>query len=57
MINLSDSNYSYLEQISTVPKMFEPLKFDCIHHMQPLRASAPMQDGTNLLSYKHAALH
>ena len=28
MINLSDSNYPYLEQISMVPKMFEPLKFD-----------------------------
>ena len=25
----SGSNYSCLEQISMVPKMFEPLKFDC----------------------------
>ena len=29
MINLSGSNNPYLEQISMVPKMFEPLKFDC----------------------------
>ena len=28
-LTLSGSNYSYLEQISMVPKMFEPLKFDC----------------------------
>ena len=27
---LSGSNYPYLELISTVPKMFEPLKFACI---------------------------
>ena len=30
MINLQGSNYQYLEQISMIPKMFEPLKFDCI---------------------------
>ena len=29
MINLSGSNYPCLEQFSMVPKMFEPLKFDC----------------------------
>ena len=29
-LTLSGSNYPCLEQISTVPKMFEPLKFDCI---------------------------
>ena len=28
-LTLSGSNYPYLEQISMVPKMFEPLKFDC----------------------------
>ena len=28
-LNLIGSNYPSLEQISTVPKMFEPLKFDC----------------------------
>ena len=28
-LTLSGSNYSYLEQIFMVPKMFEPLKFDC----------------------------
>ena len=29
-LTLSDSNYPYLEQFSMVPKMFEPLRFDCI---------------------------
>ena len=29
LLNLSGSNYPYLEQIFMVPKMFEPLKFDC----------------------------
>ena len=28
-LTLSGSNYPCLEQISMVPKMFEPLKFDC----------------------------
>ena len=28
-LNLTGSNYPYLEQNSMVPKMFEPLKFDC----------------------------
>ena len=28
-VTLSGSNYPYLEQISMVQKMFEPLKFDC----------------------------
>ena len=28
-LNLNGSNYTSLEQISMVPKMFEPLKFDC----------------------------
>ena len=27
---LSGSNYPYLEQVSMVPKMFEPLKLDCM---------------------------
>ena len=26
---LSNSNYPYLEQICMVPKVFEPLKFEC----------------------------
>ena len=30
LLNLIGSNYPSLEQISMVPKMFEPLKFDCI---------------------------
>ena len=30
MITLSGSNYPCLKQISMVPKMFEPLRFDCI---------------------------
>ena len=30
-LKLIGSNYPSLEQISTVPKMFEPLKFDCIY--------------------------
>ena len=29
-LTLSGSNYPYLEQMSMVPKMFEPLRFDCI---------------------------
>ena len=29
MITLSGSNYPCLERISMVPKMFEPLRFDC----------------------------
>ena len=29
-LTLSGSNYPWLEQFSMVPKMFEPLKFDCI---------------------------
>ena len=28
-LTLSGSNYPCLEQFSMVPKMFEPLKFDC----------------------------
>ena len=28
-LTLSGSNYPYLEQITMVPTMFEPLKFDC----------------------------
>ena len=30
MITLSGSNYPCLKQISMVPKMFKPLRFDCI---------------------------
>ena len=30
-LTLSGSNYPYLEQISMAPKMFEPLKFDCMY--------------------------
>ena len=30
LLTLSGSNYPYLEQIFMVPKMFEPLRFDCI---------------------------
>ena len=29
LLNLSDLSYPYLVQISMVPKVFEPLKFDC----------------------------
>ena len=29
-LTLGGSNYPCLEEVSTVPKMFEPLKFDCI---------------------------
>ena len=29
-LTLSGSNYPCLERISMVPKMFEPLRFDCI---------------------------
>ena len=38
-LTLSGSNYSYLGQICIVPKMFEPLGFDCIFysvHIHPL---------------------
>ena len=30
-LTLSGSNYACLEQISMVPKLFEPLKFKCIN--------------------------
>ena len=30
VITLNGSNYPYLEQSSMVPKMFEPVRFDCI---------------------------
>ena len=30
-LTLSGSNYPCLERISMVPKMFEPLRLDCIH--------------------------
>ena len=30
---LIGSNYPCLELIFMVPKVFEPLKFDCIHHI------------------------
>ena len=30
LLTFSGSNYSCLEQISMVPKMFDPFKFDCI---------------------------
>ena len=30
-LTLSGSNYPCLEQFSMVPKMFEPLKFDCMY--------------------------
>ena len=32
LLFVSGSNYPCLEQISKVPKMFEPLKFDCFWH-------------------------
>ena len=32
-LTLSGSNYPCLEQISMVPKMFEPLKFDCMYSL------------------------
>ena len=31
-LTLSGSNYPCLEQFSMVPKMFEPLRFDCNHN-------------------------
>ena len=35
-LTLSGSNYPCLERISMVPKMFEPLSFDCIMHQRRL---------------------
>ena len=35
MITLSGSNYPCLERISMVPKMFEPLRIDCIFNVKP----------------------
>ena len=32
-LSLSGSNYPCLEQFSIVPKMFQPLKFDCMYEM------------------------
>ena len=34
MNTLSGSNYLCLQRISMVPKMFEPLRFDCIQYYQ-----------------------
>ena len=39
-LNLIGSNYSSLEQISMVPKMFEPLKFDCTKVAKSLKQQA-----------------
>ena len=36
-LTLSGSNYPCLEQFSMVPKMFEPLKFDCMYTMWAYR--------------------
>ena len=38
-INLTSSNYPSVEQISMVPKMFEPLKFNCIRNQGDQRRS------------------
>ena len=32
-LTLISSKYSYFEHISIVPKVFEPLKFDCIYFL------------------------
>ena len=38
---LIGSNYPCLELIFMVPKVFEPLKFDCISTVEPLLSSQP----------------
>ena len=40
LLTLSGYNYPYLEQISMVPMMFEPLKFDYIVVMTILQKTA-----------------
>ena len=40
-LTLSGSNYPYLEQFSMVPKLFEPLKFDCISIQTPSIINTP----------------
>ena len=42
---LCGSNYSYLEQLSVVPKMFEPLKFDCILNSSKI----PLAQGSDVV--------
>ena len=46
---LSGSNYPCLEQIPIVPKMFEPLKFDCIVFIHDNYTSSNM-DRTKFLN-------
>ena len=45
-LTLSGSSYPYLEQISMVPKMFEPLKFDCSRKTRKIVPSGGNCNGT-----------
>ena len=45
MLNHSGSNNSCLEQISMVPKKFEPLKLDC-NSTEDLQEEQPTDDNT-----------
>ena len=47
-LTISGSNYPYLEQISMVPKMFVPLKFDCITKKQT-RSTVSLSEFRRLL--------
>ena len=43
---LTGSNYPCLELIFMVPKVFEPLKFDCIHIYRLARAFYLVEDNS-----------
>ena len=43
-LTLSDSNTPYLEHISTVPRMFEPLMFCYTHNMMKMQQSRGLDD-------------
>ena len=48
------SNYPCLEPIFMVPKVFEPLKFDCIHiFICPFETYAAFEGGNKYLCFKH----
>ena len=47
MINHTGSNFRCLKQFSMVPKMFEPLKFDCNIH-QPVCPNTKVESGSQM---------
>ena len=54
-LTLSGSNYPCLEQISIVPKMFEPLKFDCISNFRSQTAYTFVKCGCSIYFFLSSA--